>query len=78
MNFQTVKASEYEKEIPLDPINTYDEVPVEIIVKGYLRFEADVIITDTHAVYINVEELFKKLGIYCEVENNGDILKGFI
>ena len=74
----TIQASDYIKEIPLDPINTFDEVPVEIIVKGYLRFETDVIITDKHLVYVNVEELFKNLGILCVAENNGTILKGFI
>ena len=74
----TIQASDYIKEIHLDPINTFDEVPVEIIVKGYLRFEADVIITDTHLVYVNVEELFKNLGIFCTAENEGNILKGFI
>ena len=57
LNIQTVKASDSSKEIILDPINTYDEVPIEIIVEGYLRFEADVIITDKRLVYINVEEL---------------------
>ncbi|MBT8317629.1 SdrD B-like domain-containing protein [Lutibacter sp.] len=78
VSIQSIQGYEYEKEIPLDPINTYDEVPVEIIVKGYLRFEADVIITDKRLVYVNVEELFKKLGIFCEVENGGGVLKGFI
>ncbi len=78
LNFQTVKAFQYVKEIPLDSINSFDEVSVEVMVKGYLRFEADVIITDRLEVYINVEEFFKKLGIYCEVENNGNVLKGFI
>ncbi|MDP3360029.1 MAG: hypothetical protein Q8S41_11865 [Lutibacter sp.] len=73
-----IQANDFFKEIPLEPINTFDEVPVEIIVKGYLRFEADVIITDKQLVYVNVAELFKNLGILCVVENNGNILKGFI
>lgn len=74
----TIYADEYIKEIYLDPINSFDEVPVEIIVKGYLRFEADVIITDSEAAYINVEELFRKLGILCEADHTGNSLKGFI
>ncbi|WP_298363715.1 carboxypeptidase-like regulatory domain-containing protein [uncultured Lutibacter sp.] len=78
LSFITVSANDYFKEIPLEPINEFDEVPVEIIVSGYLRFEADVIITDTQLVYINVEELFKNLGISCEVDNDRNILKGFI
>ena len=77
-NVVAIQASDFFKEIPLDPIISFDEVPVEIIVKGYLRFEADVIITDKQLVYVNVEELFKKLGILCVVENNGNTLKGFI
>jgi hypothetical protein len=77
-NAVAIQASDFFKDIPLDPINSFDEVPVEIIVKGYLRFEADVIITDKQLVYVNVEELFKKLGILCVTENNGNILKGFI
>ena len=78
LNFNTVQANEYSKEILLDPVNKFDEVPVEILVKGYLNFEANVIITDKNSVYINVEELFRKLGIYCVSENNGNQLKGFI
>ncbi len=77
-NSYSIQASDYFKETPLEPINTFDEVPVEIIVKGYLRFEADVIITDKQLVYVNVEDLFKNLGILCVVENNGTLLKGFI
>jgi hypothetical protein len=78
LNIQTVKASDYFKEIIIDPINTYDEVPIEIIVEGYLKFEADVIITDKRLVYVNIEELFRKLGISCKTGHNGSTLKGFI
>ncbi|PQJ76274.1 carboxypeptidase-like regulatory domain-containing protein [Polaribacter glomeratus] len=78
LNFQTVNAFNDTKEIILDPIISYDEVSIEIIIAGYFRFEADALITEKHLAYINVEELFKKLGIYCEPENNGNILRGFI
>lgn len=78
LNIFTSQAINDIKDIKLDPINTFDEVPVEIIVKGYLKFETDVIITDARLAYVNVEELFKNLGIYCVVENNGNTLTGFI
>jgi len=73
-NFYTIQA----KDFPIDPINTYDEVTVEITVKGYQPFESDVIITDTHAVYVHVAGLFKNLGVYCISEKKGNSLKGFI
>lgn len=66
------------KEIKLDPIVSFDQVPIDVIVKGYLQFEVDAIITGKSLAYVNVEELFKKLGIYVTSENNGTILKGFI
>lgn len=73
-NFYSIQAKDY----PLEPINKFDEVTVEITVKGYFRFEANVLITDTHAVYVNVEQLFKNLGISCRSENEGNTIKGFI
>ncbi|TXD52016.1 hypothetical protein [Polaribacter sp. IC063] len=84
LNFQTANALDDVNEIilnpngSLDPIIGYDEVSIEIIVAGYFRFEADALITNKRLAYINVEELFKKLGIYCQPESNGNILRGFI
>ncbi|WP_111707882.1 MSCRAMM family protein [Lutibacter citreus] len=71
-------AAEPVKEIKIKPIISFDEVPIEILVSGYLRFETDVIITDAKRVYINIEGLFKNLGISCQSSNNGNILSGFI
>ena len=62
----------------IDSILSFDEVSIEFYVSGYYRFETNVIITDTKKLYINIEDLFKKLGIYCKVEDGGNILKGFI
>ena len=45
---------------------------------GYLKFETNVIITESNKVYINIEELFKNLGIKCVSENEGNYLTGFI
>ena len=65
-------------EINLPGIISYDEVPVEFEVSGYLRFETDVIITESNRVYINIKDLFHNLGIYCLLQNEGDQLIGFI
>jgi hypothetical protein len=62
----------------MDSIVSFDEVSVEFYVSGYYRFETNVIITDAKKLYINMDDLFKKLGIYCKVEDSGTILKGFI
>jgi hypothetical protein len=62
----------------IDSIVSFDEVSVEFYVSGYFRSETNVIITDTKKLYINIDDLFKKLGIYCKVENGGTLLKGFI
>lgn len=65
-------------DIKLDPVVAYDEVPVSFIVNGNLKFEINVIITESNKVYINIEELFKSLGIKCIQENQGNNLTGFI
>ncbi len=65
-------------DIKLDPVVSFDEVPVGFIANGYLRFETDVVITESNKVYINIEDLFKNLGIKCISENDGNALTGFI
>ena len=74
----TANASNTVIEPEIDPIVAFDEVSVEFYVSGYYRFETNVIITDTKKIYINIDDLFNKLGIYCKVEDGGNILKGFI
>ena len=64
------------KVIKLDPIMSIDEIPVEIFIKGYGRIEADVLITDRNRIYIDVNDLFDKLGILCVRTN--DKFTGFI
>ncbi|SEB04282.1 Copper amine oxidase N-terminal domain-containing protein [Flavobacterium gillisiae] len=66
------------KENNLDPVNNFDIIPVEVNVKGILHFETEVIITDSKILYFNVEDLFNKLGINVKIENNGNILSGFV
>ncbi len=74
----TVNASNTFIERKIDSIVSFDEVSVEFYVSGYYRFETNVIITDTKKLYINIDDLFKKLEIYCKVEDGGNLLKGFI
>lgn len=64
------------KVIKLDPIMSIDEIPVEIFIKGYGKIEADVLITDRNRIYIDVNDLFDKLGILCVRTN--DKFTGFI
>jgi hypothetical protein len=42
---------------------------VQVNVKGILRFESEVLITDSKALYFNVER-FNQLGINIRTENN--------
>jgi hypothetical protein len=65
-------------DIKLNPVVAFDEVPVIFVVNSNLKFEIDVIITESNKVYINIEELFKSLGIKCIQENQGNNLTGFI
>lgn len=78
ISFQHVKAIEEIIDIKLNPVVAYDEVPVSFTVNGSLKFETDVVITESNKVYINIEDLFKNLGIKCISENEGNILAGFI
>jgi hypothetical protein len=43
---------------------------VQVNVKGILRFESEVLITDSKALYFNVEDLFNQLGINIRTEKN--------
>ncbi|MBC5839735.1 hypothetical protein [Flavobacterium muglaense] len=78
MFFSVVQAAEtpINKVIKLDPIMSIDEIPVEIFIKGYGKIEADVLITDRNRAYIDVNDLFDKLGILCVRSN--DTFTGFI
>jgi hypothetical protein len=73
-----VNAVEEIIDIKLDPVVSFDEVPVSFTVNGSLRFETDVVITESNKVYIDIENLFKNLGIKCILENQNGILTGFI
>lgn len=66
------------KDIDLNPIISFDEVPIVFIVNGYIQFETDVIITESNKVYINIQDLFKNLGIQCIESNYRNNLVGFI
>jgi hypothetical protein len=57
---------------------SYDELPVLVMVAGYKNFYTDAIYANNDLLYINVEELFKTLGITCVSLQKGDSLAGFI
>ena len=65
-------------EIKLNPIVSFDDVAVEFVVNNHLKFETDVIIVESNNIYINIEDLFRDLGLKCISENNGNNLTGFI
>lgn len=65
-------------EIELSPIVSFDDVPVDFVVNGYLKFETDVIITESNKVYIDIEDLFLNMGLKCISNNEGNSLSGFI
>ena len=60
------------------PIFSYDELEVNVYIGGSRSFNTFIIITNSDVLYVNVEDLFKHLGIYCIVGNNGNTLSGFI
>ena len=66
------------KVIKLDPIISLDEIPIEIYIKGYGKIEVDVLITDRNRIYLDVNDLFGKLGLMCVKSDAGDKLTGFI
>ncbi len=60
------------------PAFIYDELPVTVHMEANLSFEIDVMLLGKDSMYVNVEELFKKLTIPCMVSNYGSIIEGFI
>ncbi len=55
----------------------YDEIPVDVYVDHYGSFEIDIIYVKPNYVFVNVEDLFKNLGISC-IPNSDHNLVGFI
>jgi hypothetical protein len=55
----------------------YDEIPVTVSIEAYGSITLNVIYTGDNLLYINVEELFKKLKINCTVSLSGDSITGF-
>jgi hypothetical protein len=55
----------------------YDEIPVTVLIDAYGDITLNVIYTSDNLLYINVEELFKKLKINCKVSISGDSITGF-
>ncbi|MFO7940373.1 MAG: hypothetical protein R6U66_11565, partial [Bacteroidales bacterium] len=56
----------------------FDGFPVLVIVEGYENFYVDALYGNNDILYINIEDLFQTLGISCAIEQNGNVLNGFI
>ena len=69
-------SAQYKEENPIAYLNTYNEVLITIYVDGGYNFEANVLISPSNQIYLNVENLFKTLKIKCVKEVNN--LVGFI
>jgi hypothetical protein len=57
-------------------ISNFEEIFITIYTEKSFSFETDVLISDTNLIYLNVEDLFRKLKIKCL--SNENILTGFI
>ena len=60
------------------PFLIYDKLPVTVYLEANLSFDIDVILIGKDSMYVNVEDLFKKLTIPCIVSNYGNKMEGFI
>ena len=64
--------------IKTDSLSPKEQIYLDIILKNGQRFEIDALVTIDGVAYVNIQELFKKLGIDCEKGTNNRQLKGFI
>jgi hypothetical protein len=55
----------------------YDEIPVTVLIEAYGDITLNAMYANNDLLYINIEELFKKLKINCEVSASGDSISGF-
>lgn len=74
----TLANTEESFDIELSPVISFDEVAVDFNVNNFLRFETDVIISESNSIYINIEELFKNLDVKCIPSEDRNVLQGFI
>ncbi|MGO4822580.1 MULTISPECIES: stalk domain-containing protein [unclassified Flavobacterium] len=58
--------------------SNYDVIPLQFNVNNLFSFESDVIITEEEIVFVNVEEVFKQLGIAINVNVSEKTITGFI
>src|SRR2546428_7068411 len=57
---------------------SYESFPVLVVIEGYDNFDLDVIYSNNDLLFVNVEDLFRKLGIPCMASEQGDGLAGLI
>lgn len=60
----------------LNFISTFEKIFITVYTEKNFSFETDVLISDTNLMYLNVEDIFRKLKIKCLSSEN--ILTGFI
>jgi hypothetical protein len=58
--------------------NSFDQIPVLVIVPGYENFYVDAVYTQDKMLCVNIEDLFKTLKISCNVTDKGNSMVGFI
>ena len=58
--------------------NSYDQIPVDVIVTGFDNFTVDAIYNKDKKLYVNIEDLFKALKIPCHIAKDGNSMTGFI
>jgi len=58
--------------------NTFDQLPVLVMIAGYDNFYIDAIYTKNKLLYVNVEDLLKMLKINCVITENGNVLNGYL
>jgi hypothetical protein len=68
----TLKAQTIEEK----PVSTYDELFITIYMANGFNFETGVLISNTNQLFLNIEDIFKKLKIQCIYQD--DDLIGFI
>ena len=77
-SLQEVKAQATPPGSTEDNALLFDQIPVHVIAQGYNDFYVDAIFSKSKQLFVNIEDLFHTLNVPCKVEQNGNLLGGFI
>ncbi|MCB0519998.1 MAG: carboxypeptidase regulatory-like domain-containing protein [Lewinellaceae bacterium] len=61
-----------------DSLFSYEPLLINVYLNPAISFELEVLITDDNDLYVDIEDLFRKLEIPCEKKEQGNKLTGFI